>query len=119
MNEWEIEEVKKKQTNKKQRHKKQEERKPTKATLSIHDNVVLVCYGGENDGEEVGSLFTNTTPKHPVFFHRLVLRIGEAIKPTIFLEIVTHVFKVQGPDIQNVFITHEHIDEELVSLQEM
>jgi hypothetical protein len=49
----------------------------------------------------------------------LVLYIDEAFKATISLEIVTHVFEVQGPDIQNGFITHKHVDEKLASLHEI
>ena len=93
---------KRKQKNKKQRHEKQGYGKPTNATLSIHNNVVFVPEDGENDREKLG-----------------VLRIGEAIEPTISLEIVTTVFKVWGPDIENIIIMHEHLDEELASLQEM
>ena len=33
--------------------------------------------------------------------------------------IVTHVLKVRGTDIQNGFITHEDLDEELAGLQKM
>ena len=95
------------------------EKKPTNAILPIHDNVVFVREGRKNDGEELGTLFTSTSPKHPIFPHQLVLCIGEAVEPTISIEIVTHVFEVQGLDIQNRFITHEHLDEELASLQEM
>ena len=41
-----------------------------------------------------------------MFFH-----IGEAVEPTISLENVTHVVKVQSHDIQNGVIVHEHLDE--------
>ena len=49
----------------------------------------------------------------------LVLIISEVVEPTISLEIVTHVLEVRGTDIQNGFITHKHLDEELVDLHEM
>ena len=81
------------QNNKEQNHEKQREKKQTKATLPTHDNVVLV-HEGEKNGEELGALFMSTSPRHSVFPQRLVLRIGEAIEPTIYLEIVTHVFEV-------------------------
>ena len=87
--------------------------------MPIRDNVVIVREGEEKDGEELGALLTSTSLRHLVFLQRLVLQIGKAIEPTISLEIVIHVFEVQGPDIQNIFITHEHLDEELASLQEM
>jgi hypothetical protein len=85
---------KRKQNNKEQSHEKLGEEKPTKATLPIHDKVALVREGGENDGEELGTLFTSISSRHTVFPQRLVLRIGEAIEPTISLEIVTHVVKI-------------------------
>ena len=66
-----------------------------------------------------GRFFTNTSPRNPVFLHGLVLCINEAIKPTISLKIVAHVFKVRAMDIQNILITHEHLDKELASLQEI
>ena len=87
--------------------------------MPIHDNVVIVREGRENDGEELGAFFTSTSLGHPVFPLRLVLCFNEAVEPPISLEIVTHVFEVRSVDIQNKFITNEHIDEELASLQEI
>ena len=58
--------------------------------------------------EELRAVFTSTSPRYPVFPHRLVLYIGEVVEPTISLEIVTHVLEVRGPEIQNKFITYEH-----------
>ena len=84
--------------------------------MPIHDNVVLVREDKENDGEELGVFFTSTSTGHPVFPHPLIFRINEVVEPTISLEIVTHVIEVQGADIQNILITHEHLDEELASL---
>jgi hypothetical protein len=72
----------------------------------------------ENDGEELGMFFTSTSPRHPIVLHRLVLHINEAIEPTISFEIVTHFLEVQGPDIQNKFVAHKYLVEELASLQE-
>jgi hypothetical protein len=46
----------------------------------------------------------------------LILQIGEAVKPTISFESVAHVLKVQGLNIQNGLVTHEHLDKELASL---
>jgi hypothetical protein len=45
--------------------------------------------------------------------------MGEVVEPTISLEIVTHILKFRGPDIQNELITHEHLDEEFVRPHEM
>ena len=84
--------------------------------MPIHDNVVFVREGGEKDGEEFESLFTRTSPRHPVVPYRLVLQIGEVVEPTIWFEIVTHVLEVRGTNIQNGPITHKDLDEELVSL---
>ena len=103
----------------KNQNEKQRVEDHTNATLPIHYNVVIVRKGRENDGEELGAFFTSTSPGHPVFPHRLVFCINKAIEPTISLKIVTHVFKVRGADIQNILITHEHLDEELASLQEI
>ena len=99
--------------------KKQRSEERTNATLPIQDNVVLVREGGERFGENFGTLFTSTSPRDPVVPHGLVLDIGESVEPTISLEIVTHVFKVRGPDIQNGLITYKHLDEELVSLHKI
>src|ERR1700737_3365767 len=104
------------QKSKKKEMKKTREEERTNATLPIQYNVVFVREGGENDGEEFGSLFTRTSPRHPVVPHGLVLQIGEAAEPTILFEIVTHVLEVRGPDIQNGPITHKDLDEELASL---
>ena len=87
--------------------------------MPIQDNVVLVREGGEDDGEELGAIFTSTSPRHPVTPHGLVFDIGEVVEPTISIEIVTHVLEVRGPDIQNGLITYKHLDEELASLYEM
>ena len=87
--------------------------------MPIHDNAIIVCEGGKNDGEELGPFFTSSSPGHPVFPRRLVLCIGEAIEPTISLEIVTQVLKVWGQDIQIWLITHKYLDEELASLYEI
>ena len=84
--------------------------------MPIYDNVVLVREGGENEGEEPGALIMSTSPRHPIFSYQLVLHISEAVKPIIFLEIVTYVLKVRGLDIQNGAITHEHLDKKLASL---
>ena len=61
----------------------------------------------------------NTSLRHPVFSHPLVFHIGEAVELANSLDIVTHVFEVQGLDIQNKFITHKHLDEKLARLHEM
>ena len=45
-----------------------------------------------------------------------VLVGGEVVEPTIVFETVAQI-KVRGLDIQNRFITHEHLDEELASVQ--
>ena len=87
--------------------------------MPIHDYIVLVLEGGEMDGIEFVAFFTITSLRHPIFFHYLIIFIGEAIEPTIFLEIVTHVLKVWGTNIQNGFITHEDLDEELAGLHEI
>ena len=62
-------------------------------------------------------------PAQPLCLGNLVLvcrKDGcDAVEPTIYLEIITHVFEVRGPDIENRFITHEHLDEELASQHEM
>ena len=86
--------------------------------MPIQDNVVLICEGGENDGEELRAFFTSTSRRHSVDLHGLVLHIGEAVEPTISLEIVAHVLEVGGPDIQNGLFTNKHLDEELASLHE-
>ena len=86
--------------------------------MPIQDNVVLVREGGENDGEELGALFTSTSPRHSVVPHGLALHIGEVVEPTISLEIVAHVLEVGGPDIQNGLVTHKQLDEELANLHE-
>ena len=87
--------------------------------MPIQNNVVLVHEGGKNDGEDLGALFTSPYSKHLVFPHRLVLPIGEAVEPTISLEIVNHVLKARGMDIQNGLIMYEHLDEELASLHKI
>jgi hypothetical protein len=95
--------------------------------LPIQKNIVFVREDGENDGEKLGAFFTSTsashsvTPssRHPVIPHELVFHIGEAVEPTISLDIVFHVFKFRGPDIQNGFITHKHFDEEIAILHKI
>ena len=94
----------------------QKDEEHTNATLPIHDNVVLVREGSENDGEEIMAFLTSTSPKHHVIPHGLVLGINEVVEPTISLKIVIHVVYLRGADIQKIFITNEHLDEELASL---
>ena len=53
----------------------------------------------EKNGEELGTFFTSTSSRHPLFPHQLVFNIGEVVEPTISLEIITHVLEVRGPDI--------------------
>ena len=86
--------------------------------MPIQYNIVLICEGAKNDGEEFGPFFMSTSPRHHVVPHELVLHIGEAVEPTISFEIVAHVLEVRGPDIQNGAVTHKHFDEELASLHE-
>ena len=86
--------------------------------MPIQDNVVLVLERKEKDGKKFGAFFTRTSPRHSVVPHGLGLHIGEIVEPTISLEIVAHVLKVGGADIQNGLVTHKHLDEELASLHE-
>ena len=58
----------------------------------------------------------STSPWHPVFPHGPILNINEVVEPTVLLKIVTHVFELRIANIQNWFITIEHLDEELASL---
>ena len=95
---------------------KQREEEHTKAALPIHVNVVIVREGSEKDGEEIMAFLMSTPPGHPVIPHGLVLGINEAVEPPISLKIVTHVLYLRGVNIQNKFITNEHLDEELASL---
>lgn len=78
----------------KQKDETQRDKEKTDATLPIHDNVVLVREGGENDGEELVTFSTSTSLRHHVFPHRLILLIGEVLEPTTSLVILTYVLKV-------------------------
>jgi hypothetical protein len=69
--------------------------------LPIHYNVVLVREGRKKNGEELGAFLPSTSPWHPVFPHALVLKIDEAVEPTVSLKIVTHIFELRVADIQN------------------
>ena len=82
-------------------------------TLPIHYNVVIVREGRENHGKEIEAKLTSTSSKQHVFLHRLVYCINKAIEPTISLKIVIYVLELRGADIQNIFITNKHLDEEL------
>jgi hypothetical protein len=57
---------------KKQRHEKQRDEERTNPTLPIHDNVVLVGEGGENDGRRTRGAFHELLAKAP----RLLSLIG-------------------------------------------
>lgn len=85
--------------------------------MPIQDYVIFDREDGENDVEEIGSLFTRISPRHPVIPHELFLSIGEAVWPTISLEIVTFVLEVQCAEIQYLLITDENLNEELASLK--
>jgi hypothetical protein len=86
--------------------------------LPIKYNVVLVREGGKKNGEELGTFFTSSSPRHLVIPYRLVLHIREAIEPIISFEIITHILEVRSPDIQNRYVAHKYFDKELASLQD-
>ena len=56
------------------------------------------------------------SPGQPVIPHGLVHGINKVVEPTISLQIEIHVVYLRGADIQNRFITNEHLDEELAIL---
>lgn len=92
--------------------------KQTNTGLPIHDNVVFVRKGEENDGEKLVAFFTSTSPRQPILLHSLVFLLGEVVEPTIPLEIITHLFEIQSMYIQNGVIPHVTLIKKIVNLHQ-
>ena len=84
--------------------------------MPIQYNVVLVDEGRENDGKENRAFLTCTSLAEPIYPHRVVVGINEAVEPTISLKVIIDVLQLKGADIQNGIIANKYLDEELASL---